>query len=103
MVNNADSRGKNLLTLPVFLGGMVTKALQKTVNTEEEENIREAFQMFDRDNNGIITRTEIKQAMHELGEEMSDADVDHMIREADLNGDWQLDYEEFKAMMLKKK
>ena len=38
--------------------------------------------------------------MMNLGEKLTDDEVDQMIREADLDGDGQVNYEEFVQMMM---
>jgi calmodulin len=40
--------------------------------------------------------------MTTLGEKLSDEEVDEMIREADIDGDGQINYEEFVKMMMSK-
>ena len=40
--------------------------------------------------------------MTNLGEKLSDEEVDEMIREADIDGDGQVNYEEFVRMMTSK-
>ena len=40
--------------------------------------------------------------MTNLGERLSDSEVDEMIREADIDGDGQVNYEEFVKMMMSK-
>ena len=40
--------------------------------------------------------------MHNLGEKLTDHDIECMIREADIDGDGKLNYEEFVNMMLGK-
>ena len=37
-----------------------------------------------------------------LGEKLTDEEVDEMIREADIDGDGQINYEEFVKMMMSK-
>merc|ERR1719150_2440257 len=69
-------------------------------NTEEE--LIEAFKVFDRDGNGFISAAELRHVMTTLGEKLTDEEVDEMIREADVDGDGQINYEEFVTMMTSK-
>ena len=50
-------------------------------------------QVFDRDGNGLIDKSELKATMKSLGENLSDKDIKAMIRAADKNGDGKIDYE----------
>jgi len=38
-------------------------------------------------------RRRVSQVMHNLGERLTDAEIDEMIREADIDGDGQINYE----------
>ena len=49
--------------------------------------------MFDKDGNGFISASELRQVMANLGEKLTDEEVDEMIREADIDGDGQVNYE----------
>lgn len=69
-------------------------------NTQEE--ILEAFKVFDKDGNGFISAAELRHIMTNLGEKLTDEEVDEMIREADIDGDGQINYEEFVKMMMSK-
>ena len=51
------------------------------------------MQIFDKDSNGYITASELKYVMHNLGEKLTDEEVDEMIKEADLDGDNQINYD----------
>merc|ERR1719318_1123967 len=66
---------------------------------ESDEEIRQAFAVFDKDKSGTITESELKQAMKSLGEKMTDAEVRAMIKDVDLNGDGKIDYNEFVKML----
>ena len=46
--------------------------------------------MFDKDGNGFISAAELRHVMTNLGEKLTDEEVDEMIREADIDGDGQV-------------
>jgi len=71
-------------------------------DVDSEEELREAFKVFDKDGNGFISAAELRHVMTNLGEKLSDAEVDEMIREADVDGDGQINYDEFVDMMMAK-
>ena len=56
-------------------------------------------QVFDTSGDGKISSSELKQVMANLGETLTDEEIDEMIREADADGDGEVDYEEFVKMM----
>ena len=64
---------------------------RKMRDTDSEEEIREAFKVFDRDNNGFISSAELRHVMTSIGEKLTDDEVDEMIREADQDGDGKID------------
>eukprot|EP00091_Calanus_sinicus_P022478 TRINITY_DN713_c0_g1_i2.p1 TRINITY_DN713_c0_g1~~TRINITY_DN713_c0_g1_i2.p1 ORF type:complete len:150 (-),score=64.00 TRINITY_DN713_c0_g1_i2:90-539(-) len=95
MINQVDKDGTGSLDFPEFLMMM---CLKSDVENAEDE-IREAFQVFDGDGNGFINRQELACVMGNLGIELSTEEVQTMIDEADQDGDGQINYEEFYAMM----
>ena len=90
----ADGNGKKPIDFPRFL----TMMARKMKDTDSEEDIMEAFKAFDNDDDGFISAAEFRQVMTNLGEELTDK----MIREADVDGDGQINYEEFAKMMMSK-
>jgi calmodulin len=62
-------------------------------NGQSEEEIRDAFKVFDKDGNGFISAAELRHVMTNLGEKLTDDEVDEMIREADADGDGQVNYD----------
>ena len=87
---------KGTIDFPEFL----TMMARKMKDTDSEEEIKEAFKVFDKDGNGFISAAELRHVMTNLGEKLTDEEVDEMIREADIDGDGQINYEEFVKMMM---
>ncbi|CUV04437.1 calmodulin [Cryptosporidium parvum Iowa II] len=98
MINEVDADGNGTIDFPEFLSLMA----RKMKDTDTEDELIEAFKVFDRDGNGFISAAELRHVMTNLGEKLSDEEVDEMIREADVDGDGQIMYEEFTKMMLSK-
>ena len=48
--------------------------------------------MFDKDGNGMISASELKHIMTNLGENLNDQEIGEMIREADSDGDGMINY-----------
>ena len=69
----------------------LTMMARKMKDTDSEEEIREAFKVFDRDNNGYISAAELRHVMTSIGEKLTDDEVAEMIREADQDGDGKID------------
>ncbi|XP_064633952.1 neo-calmodulin-like [Lineus longissimus] len=95
MIGEADECGNSNISFPEFLALMA----EKCRNTENEEELRQAFQVFDGDGNGFICAAELRHVMTKLGEKLTEEEVDEMIKEADLDGDGQINYDEFVKMM----
>lgn len=69
---------------------------------DSAEEIREAFGVFDRDGNGCISATELKHVLMTMGEKLTEDEVEIMIREADIDGEGHIHYEQFIDIMVKK-
>ena len=66
-----DADGNGTIDFPEFLNLMARK--MKDVDSEEE--LREAFKVFDRDGNGFISAAELRHVMTNLGEKLTDEEV----------------------------
>ena len=69
-------------------------------NLLSNNKLQTAFKMFDKDGGGSISTDEIKQVMS-FGQNLDEAVVQQIIEQVDKNGDGEISYEEFAAMMLK--
>lgn len=71
------SLGNNRLDFQEFANFMANHYHER----DQEAELREAFRIFDRDNSGFITISELKQVMLNLGEKLSQEEVEDMMRE----------------------
>jgi calmodulin len=99
MIREVDQDNNGTIDFREFLGMMA----KKMSTTENDDEIRDAFKVFDKDGDGLISAAELRHVMTNLGEKLTDEEVDEMIREADIDGDGQVNYEEFVKMMLSTK
>ncbi|OCT98130.1 calcium-binding protein 7 isoform X2 [Xenopus laevis] len=66
---------------------------------DEIEEIREAFKVFDRDGNGFISKQELGTAMRSLGYMPNEVELEVIIQRLDMDGDGQVDFEEFVTLL----
>lgn len=57
-------------------------------------------QVFDRDGNGFITSAELRTLLTNLGERLSEEEVEEVIGECDTDGDGAINYAEFVVMII---
>ncbi|KAM3273876.1 hypothetical protein ACQJBY_043195 [Aegilops geniculata] len=100
MVEEVDADGSGTIDFNEFLGLV---ARQMRGDAEAEEELHEAFRVFDKDNNGFISLDELRTVMKNLGEKLSEDELNEMLQEADGDGDGQINYKEFAKVMMAKR
>ncbi|XP_056639301.1 calmodulin-like [Diorhabda sublineata] len=68
-------------------------------NIKDEEELREAFRIFDKDGTGYISAKELHHIITHLGEPLSRTQVNRMMIDADTDEDGQINYEDFVTLI----
>ena len=97
MIADADRDGSGVIDFPEFLDMMT----QKMAERDPREEMLKAFRLFDDDETGKISFKNLKRVAKELGENMTDDEIQEMIDEADRDGDGEIGEEEFMRIMKK--
>jgi calmodulin len=79
MVAEVDADGSGAIDFHEFLVLLARKMCDAGANDE--------LRVFDQDQNGFISRDELRHVLQNLGELLSDDELAEMLREADVEGD----------------
>lgn len=85
MINEVDCDGNGVIDFPEFL----SMQARKMRDTDGEEELMEAFRVFDLHGTGFISAAEFRHVMTNLGESLSDQEIDEMFRQADVACDFE--------------
>ena len=69
---------------------------------DEEEEVLNAFKVFDKDGNGLININELKNIMLNIGNNWSENEINELLRDADIDMDGYINYEEFVRTIMSK-
>ena len=78
----------------------ITLMNRRSKEIDIEEEVLNAFKIFDKEGNGLISITELRHIMMTLGDQLTEEEIDDMLKEADNDGDGYINYEEFIKNML---
>lgn len=78
-------------------GRPLSTGARRSVISKKE--IFERFRSFDKDGDGFITSAEIKRAIAATSTELAPEDIDAIVKEADIDGDGRINYNEFVNIM----
>ena len=83
MINEVDVDGNGFIEFDEYLSLMA----RKMKDTDADEELIEVFKIFDMDGNGLISADELRLVMQNLGDNMTEEEVNEMITLADMDGD----------------
>ncbi|XP_009707292.1 PREDICTED: centrin-2-like [Cariama cristata] len=95
IISEFSEEGSEKLTFKLFLQVMTQKMTEPCL----EKEILEAFKVLGRDGTGKISFENLKVVASEVGEDITDEELQEMIDEADVDGDGEVGKQEFLQML----
>uniref|UniRef100_A0A8C8RHU4 EF-hand domain-containing protein n=1 Tax=Pelusios castaneus TaxID=367368 RepID=A0A8C8RHU4_9SAUR len=89
IISEVDKEGSGKINFDSFLYAMTQKM------PESKEDILKAFKLFDDNGTGKISFQNLKRVASEIGENLTDEELQEMIDEADVDGDGEVNEQEF--------
>ena len=71
----------------------------KNIKEDEDRYLKNLFSNLDRNNNGLISIHEIRYIVTHSNENISEKDIETIMKEADTDGDGLISFEEFMTIM----
>ena len=93
IIQIADTDGDGEIDYKEFVD--LIKGVMKNKGAQGDQDLRRAFTIFDQDGNGSISASELKIVLDRIGIKMTDYEIANTIREADTDGNGEVDYNEF--------
>ena len=97
IMEKVDARGKNPVNYEQFLDIMIERPNEK----EPEVEMKKAFKILCEDGHDKITLKSLKKICSDLGENITDEELQEMIKEADKDEDTEVGEEDFIKIMKK--
>jgi len=91
-----DAEGTGYIKYDEFCS-IVRKKLQ---DDEDERELREMFRILDKEKRGEVNTQELRWILKNLGDDLTEADIDDMIADVDTDGSGWIDYNEFSKLMM---
>merc|ERR1711971_1544804 len=98
MISDLDNNKSGSIDFEEFLDMMTARMSDK----DTREDISKVFRLFDDDTSGSITLRNLRRVAKELGETMTDEELQEMVDRADSNGDGAVSMDDFYNIMTKK-
>ncbi|XP_055891285.1 neo-calmodulin-like isoform X1 [Biomphalaria glabrata] len=100
MLREIDIDGDGTFSFEEFVQVMANVGgISENSEEDEEEELRQAFRVFDKSGCGYITPSDLRAVLQCMGEELTEEEIDEMIAEVDIDGDGRIDFEEFITCM----
>ena len=93
IIQSVDTNDDGCLNFEEFL------VLVQQIN-EIGDEVRQQFEFFDKNGDGFIEKSELKKGLKKLNQKIEKTTLKRMIREADVDGDGKISFQEFQRILI---
>ncbi|PSN35800.1 Troponin C [Blattella germanica] len=90
--------GSGMLEFEEFVTLASRFLVEEDVEAMQQE-LREAFRLYDKEGNGYITTAVLREILGQLDDKLTAEDLDMMIEEIDSDGSGTVDFDEFMEVL----
>jgi Ca2+-binding EF-hand superfamily protein len=98
IIEEVDADGSGQLEFDEFLTLCARFLVEEDAEAMQQE-LREAFRLYDKEGNGYIKTSCLRDILRALDDKLTEAELDEMITEIDTDGSGTVDFDEFMEMM----
>ncbi|CAN7985680.1 unnamed protein product [Ixodes hexagonus] len=98
LISEIDQDGSGELEFDEFVA-LAARFLVEEDTEAMQEELREAFRLYDKEGNGYINVSDLREILRALDDALTEDELDEMIAEIDTDGSGTVDFDEFMEMM----
>uniref|UniRef100_A0A7E4W8Q4 Troponin C n=1 Tax=Panagrellus redivivus TaxID=6233 RepID=A0A7E4W8Q4_PANRE len=99
LIKEFDSDGSGEIEFEEFAAMVANFVTSGEDNEGLEDELREAFRLYDKEGNGYINVSDLREILRALDDNITEEELDEMIAEIDADGSGTVDFDEFMEMM----
>lgn len=92
LIDEVDEDKSGRIEFSEFIQLAARFIIEEDVEAMQKE-LREAFRLYDKEGNGYIPTTCLREILRELDDQLSDSDLDNLIEEIDSDGSGTVDFD----------
>jgi len=93
LIKEFDSDGSGEIEFEEFAAMVANFVVAGEDNDGLEEELREAFRLYDKEGNGYINVSDLREILRALDDNITEDELDEMIAEIDTDGSGTVDFE----------
>ncbi|RZB84942.1 EF-hand 7 domain containing protein [Asbolus verrucosus] len=98
IIAEVDADGSGELEFEEFIT-LASRFMAEEDAEAMQSELKEAFRLYDKEGNGYITTSTLKEILKELDDKLTSEELDGIIAEIDTDGSGTVDYDEFMEVM----